>query len=86
MRSYRRHYKYGMTIEDYDRMFAEQNGGCAICGGTPTRTEHLHVDHDHETGRIRGLLCDSCNLGLGKFRDDPDVLAKAAAYLRSTTP
>ena len=69
MRSYHRHYKFGMTVEDYDRLLAEQGGVCAICGGLPSRTKHLHVDHCHETNRLRGLLCDACNLGLGKFKD-----------------
>lgn len=84
MQSYHRNYKYGMTVEIYERMSAEQNHVCAICGGLPTRTKNLHVDHCHETGVVRGLLCDSCNLGLGKFRDDPVMLDKAAAYLRAS--
>jgi len=85
MRSYHRHYKFGMTVEDYDRLLAEQGGVCAICGGLPSRTKHLHVDHCHETNRLRGLLCDACNLGLGKFKDSPETLERAAAYLRRYT-
>lgn len=83
MRSYKRQWKHGVTVEDYDRMATEQGGGCAICGGQPSRTKYLHVDHDHATGEIRGLLCDACNLGLGKFRDDPTIIANAIAYLRA---
>lgn len=82
--NYKRNYKHGMTVEEYDRMSAEQGGVCAICNGLPTRTTYLHVDHDHVTLRIRGLLCDSCNLALGKFKDDPEILDRAAAYLRAS--
>lgn len=80
---------YGITVEDYDRMLAEQNGVCAICrqdeptahGRTGTRFR-LSVDHDHETGRVRGLLCQKCNRAIGLLNDDPDRLAAAIAYLR----
>jgi hypothetical protein len=75
---------YGITPEDYAAMLAAQGGGCAICGaaeGTEKRIKYLHVDHDHETGKVRGLLCHLCNLGIGKFQDDPELLVKAAHYL-----
>jgi hypothetical protein len=70
---------YGMTLEDYDKMFAEQDGRCAICRETHERT--LHVDHCHTTGRVRKLLCTECNTGLGKFKERPDLLEAAIAYL-----
>lgn len=70
-----------MTIEDYDRMLAAQGGGCAICGRPPRDDISLHVDHDHETERIRGLLCFPCNNTLGDFNDDPVRLYAAANYL-----
>lgn len=78
--------KYGLTIEEYERRFAEQLGKCAICGesehkGKDTR-KFLHVDHCHATKRIRGLLCQNCNRGIGFFRDSPDRLAAAIAYLQ----
>jgi hypothetical protein len=73
--------KYGMTIEDYDRMLEAQGGGCAICGRPPREDISLHVDHDHETGRIRGLLCFPCNNTLGDFKDDATRLYAAADYL-----
>lgn len=65
-------------------MLAAQNGGCAICSTTTPdgNARRFHVDHDHETGKIRGLLCHSCNTGIGKLRDDPDLLLSAVAYLR----
>jgi hypothetical protein len=77
---------HDLTVEQYDLMLSSQNEKCAICGskdsGRKGRTAFkMYVDHCHETGRIRGLLCSSCNLGLGKFKDDPDRLMVAAAYL-----
>lgn len=71
-------FAYGITESDYDRMLAEQNGTCAICGATESP---LAVDHDHETGAVRGLLCQRCNTGLGQMRDDPEILRAAADYL-----
>jgi hypothetical protein len=74
---------YGITHDQYDAMLVAQDGGCAICGngGEQSRFGVLHVDHDHETGRVRGLLCDSCNLSIGKFRDNPAMLRRAADYI-----
>jgi len=75
-----------MTVEQYDEMLAEQGGGCAICGRAPTPGISLHVDHDHETGAIRRLLCFLCNNLLGDAGDDPALLEKAAAYLHEHDP
>jgi hypothetical protein len=71
--------EYGITIEDYDAMFAAQGGRCAICSARPTR--RLAVDHDHKTGAVRALLCHRCNPGLGLFTDDPNKLIAAADYI-----
>ena len=75
--------KYGLTVDDYDRMAKQQDYGCALCGleEWATRDGVLCVDHEHSTGRVRGLLCYNCNLGLGHLKDDPSLLAKAAKYL-----
>ena len=76
--------KYGIGCEEYDRLMAAQGGRCAICGGTETHCsvgDFFAVDHDHATGRVRGLLCGHCNRGLGMFRDEPRVCANAAMYL-----
>jgi hypothetical protein len=73
-------WRFGLTQNDYDAMFTQQGGCCAICGSGP-KGKHLYIDHDHNTGAIRGLLCNYCNLGLGKFKDNPDTLRKAARYL-----
>lgn len=72
---------YGITLEEYDEMVAAQGGVCAICGGGPGRYPRLCVDHDHETGVIRGLLCNDCNRGIGLLGDNPTTVAAAAAYL-----
>lgn len=81
--------KFGITQADYDGMLAAQGGGCAICGKRAedqTRfTRYLHVDHSHDTGRVRGLLCDQHNLLLGRFNDDPALLRRAADYLEGST-
>jgi len=76
------HYRalYGITVHDYERMLARQRGTCAICKEPPKR-QRLSVDHCHKTKRVRGLLCGSCNPGLGSFRDRPDLLRMAAKYL-----
>lgn len=75
--------KYGITSEDYERMLAEQNGVCAICGGPPegSRWKQFHVDHCHTTGRVRGLLCGRCNRGMGYLCDDPEIALRAARYV-----
>lgn len=76
---------YGWTLEDYDRAFVAQNGKCAICKNPPRNTnsknKHLHVDHDHLTGVVRGLLCDHCNRMLGLALDSAETLRNAATYL-----
>jgi hypothetical protein len=71
--------KYGITRQEYDDMLAAQGGGCAICGGLTRRRPN--VDHCHKTGKVRAILCHLCNQGLGSFRDNPDLLRKAIAYL-----
>ena len=75
---------YGIGVDDYEAMFAAQEGRCAICGASESNTkmsEHLHVDHDHETGQVRALLCNPCNIGLGCFADSPERLRQALAYI-----
>ena len=74
--------KYGMTPEDYNAMLLAQGGGCAICAAPEPDGQSLHVDHDHATGAVRGLLCFNCNAGLGKFGERVELLDAAASYLR----
>ena len=76
--------KYGITEEQYNKLTAKQGGVCAICGQRPTGNgpnRRLVVDHHHDSGQVRGLLCGPCNTGLGLFMDDPDRLAAAVRYL-----
>lgn len=76
--------KYDMTLEEYNQMLHDQNYSCAICGSKETRNskyEFLPVDHCHKTGKVRGLLCDFCNVGLGRFEDDVERLQNAIKYL-----
>jgi hypothetical protein len=73
---------FGITLEQFDEILLSQNGGCAICNTkTPGGKGNFHVDHCHSTGRIRGLLCHHCNVGLGHFRDSPSLLVAAAQYV-----
>jgi hypothetical protein len=72
--------RYGISIEDYNKMFSEQDGCCAICGHKPDY--NLHVDHCHTTQVVRQLLCHQCNNGLGCFKDNQDILLRAITYLK----
>lgn len=75
--------KYGITIEDYNHLFSEQDGKCAICHDHQSLiNKTLVVDHDHHTGEVRGLLCGPCNRGIGQFRERLDLIDQAAIYLR----
>jgi hypothetical protein len=76
--------RFGISFDDYSRMCSRQHGKCAICCAPPGNgrsKRFLHVDHDHKTGEVRGLLCNSCNLMIGMARDRADVLKAAAQYL-----
>ncbi len=75
--------RFGITVEEAEALLAAQGGVCAICRLpiSDVRGYEPHVDHDHETGRVRGILCLGCNVGLGGFRDDPVRLRAAIAYL-----
>lgn len=76
--------KYGISLEQYDEKRIEQQHKCYICGTheLETHRKHLCVDHDHETGLVRKLLCSKCNQGLGLFNDSPVLLEKASKYLK----
>lgn len=77
--------RFGITLAQYDEMVAKQGGLCAICGKPPSaRSIHssLCVDHDHESGRVRGLLCGDCNIGIGKLGDNLEGVMRAVKYLQ----
>lgn len=73
--------KFGITVDQYEHMLIMQNGVCAICHHVCVTGRNLAVDHCHETGKIRGLLCANCNRGIGMFKDMPNRLKMAAKYL-----
>lgn len=75
--------KYGLELKDVEQIFFSQNNKCAICKKTIVLggRSGAKVDHDHKTGKVRGILCSVCNTALGSFRDDTDILASAITYL-----
>lgn len=76
---YKRRRQYGITDAEYKRMREEQGDRCAICG----KDRPLVVDHCHDTGKVRGLLCNKCNSAIGYLGDDPTVIERAATYVRT---
>ena len=73
---------YGISIEEYNKLFGLQKGCCAICGKSQNDFDYfLNIDHDHITGRVRGLLCRDCNQALGHLHDNVELLNKAIEYL-----
>jgi len=80
VRNYSLKRKYNITPEDYNTLYNKQQGKCAICGNSE---ELLHVDHDHITGKVRGLLCLKCNRGIGFLNDDIKILQQAINYLNN---
>jgi ribosomal protein L37E len=88
-RKYNLKHSFGITIEQYEEMFNKQKGVCIICGKPETQHSHpngkvdsLRVDHNHKTGKIRGLLCSKCNFGIAQFNDNINLLKKAIIYLK----
>lgn len=81
-RDYDWQYRYGLSPEQYYELYKAQDGKCKICGKKLPDGEYLHVDHNKETGEVRGLLCKGCNIGLGSFKDNPESLINAAKYIK----
>jgi len=75
-----RKWKYGISKEDWEVLYQRQQGLCAICDKAVDRNK-MCTDHCHTTGEVRGLLCDDCNIALGRLKDSPDILKRAIAYL-----
>lgn len=73
---------YNLTLEEIDQMATTQNHKCILCGKSLMETKRC-TDHDYETGKVRGILCDNCNMGLGHFHDNPELLRKAAIYVET---
>lgn len=78
--------RYGLTVDEFDELWAQTDGLCAICRKPESRGRRLSLDHDHATGEVRGFLCSKCNLLLGHVSDDADRLTRAAQYLRGHRP
>jgi endogenous inhibitor of DNA gyrase (YacG/DUF329 family) len=74
--------KFGLSIDDYFRILEYQKWKCPICGISIDGGKSTHIDHDHATNKFRGIICESCNLGIGKFYDNPNTLIMAAEYLK----
>jgi hypothetical protein len=88
-RAYKYMRNYGITQTDYDQLYVAHDGRCAICRQIETRIKNsrvkwIAVDHDHKTNEVRGLLCHQCNVGIGSFKDDVELLEAAVRYLRGT--
>jgi hypothetical protein len=76
--------RFGLTFSAYTALVDAQQGLCAICGQIePSGKKRLAVDHCHQTGKVRGLLCSKCNTGIGLFNDDPGLLRRVAEYLEA---
>ncbi len=76
--------KYGMTFDEFEAMLSDQNNACAICGTkepSSGRDRRFHVNHDHKTGEVRGLLCKSCNIALGEVKENIHILQAMIEYL-----
>lgn len=80
----KRHYKYNynITLEELDKLIIEQDNKCRICNRSPNKDKRLHLDHNHETREIRGLLCAQCNWYVGFIEKDPQILSKIKEYLK----
>ncbi len=72
---------YGLSPQEYIDMYEKQNGLCAICNKVPSTKRGLHVDHCHETKKVRGLLCHGCNIAIGNLKHDVSLLKSAIKYL-----
>jgi hypothetical protein len=80
-RRYRLKKNFGLTEDQYNQLLEKQSGKCAICKVSNNSQKYFPVDHDHITGKVRGLLCISCNMALGKFRDSKEIVKAALDYL-----
>jgi hypothetical protein len=83
-------HNYGITLDQYDAMVVSQGGVCAICNNPETMLDYqtkavksLAIDHCHSTNRVRGLLCQACNVAIGRFKDDVSVMEKAIQYIKN---
>ena len=83
-KQYQRKRKYGITSDEFVALLEKQKGCCAICCKVLEEGRDTHVDHDHKTGKVRGILCRDCNLGIGLLSDSLTLLCRAISYLKQT--
>lgn len=83
MRERTKERRYGITQHQFNQMLADQENMCKICGNEFTSTKHTHIDHCHITNKVRGLLCNGCNMALGQFNDNTDIMDSAIKYLQN---
>ena len=77
--------RYNLSIEEYENLLRSQNGQCKICKATKNKSNRrLSVDHCHKSGKIRGLLCNHCNVAIGMLKDNPELLKQAISYLKDS--
>ena len=81
MRERAKERRYGITQSEFDQMLINQNNKCAICGSKFKNSKSTHIDHCHNSSRVRGLLCNDCNLAIGQFNDNPELMQNAIKYL-----
>ena len=74
--------RYGINLETYNNMLVDQENKCPLCSRSFDEVK-IHIDHCHKTGKVRGLLCEMCNKGLGHFKDDPEIIRSAINYLKN---
>ena len=82
MRERAKERRYGITQEQFEQMLIDQNNKCKICSIEFKSTKYTHIDHCHDTNRVRGLLCNDCNLALGQFNDNTDIMDMSIKYLQ----
>lgn len=76
--------RYGITQDQFNKMLVDQNNMCKICGNKFKSTKDTHIDHCHNSNVVRGILCNSCNMALGQFNDNTDIMDKAIKYLEKS--
>jgi len=83
MRERTKERRYGITQKQFDQMLVDQNNKCKICGNGFKSSKDTHIDHCHSTNKVRGLLCNGCNMALGQFMDNLDIMKNAIKYLQN---
>jgi hypothetical protein len=76
--------RYGVTQDQFEKMLVDQNNMCKICGNEFKSTKDTHIDHCHDTNVVRGILCNNCNMALGQFNDNLDIMENAIKYLQNS--